>query len=61
MRCYASGQLQSAPQRQVSPHWQPALRFDFFPWQPHVQLAPAQDPQEQVLGFFDIGSSSETG
>jgi hypothetical protein len=50
-------QLQLAPQLQTSPQRQSARRSDGFDWHPHVQAAPMQVSQVQVLvvaALFDM-------
>ena len=56
-RLYESGQVQSLPQRHVSPHRQPPLRPTFELWQPQGQAEPVHDSQPQVFAFFNICSS----
>jgi hypothetical protein len=56
--------VQAGPQAQVSPQRHPARRTFGVVWQPHVQLAPAQEAHEQAFGvvlLFDMTSSFEGG
>ena len=48
---YEAGQVQAAPQPQVSPQRQPARRAALLSWHPHAQVAPAQEPQQRVVFF----------
>jgi len=51
---HETGQVQLAPQPQVSPQRQPARRAALLSWHPHAQVAPAQEPQLQGGVFFVI-------
>jgi hypothetical protein len=56
--------VQAGPQAQVSPQRHPARRTFCVGWQPHVQVAPAQDAHEQafeVVVLFDMTGSFEGG
>ncbi len=51
---YEALQLQFGPQLQASPHSQPVRFFALASWQPHLQVAPAQDAHLQTFDLFDI-------
>jgi len=51
---YEAGQVQAAPQPQVSPQRQPARRAALLSWHPHAQVAPVQEPQLQGVVFLVI-------
>jgi hypothetical protein len=52
-------QLHFAPQLQASPQPQPVRRFALVSWQPHLQVAPAQDAHLQTFELFTMRSSFE--